>query len=131
MVELYASAVFSANDFDRSLKNEVFQTNFENVYIHLLPLKNELLILCGYHNKFISREIIDYCSSWENLTLQNLQKKLTTLFVLNIENWGMSIKLFESISPENIELYKKSLLENEVKFGVSENFDFNFFENAF
>ena len=125
-LEVYASAVFSANDLD--IFSHVSEPDLDNIYIHFLPLEDEFLILVGYHSERVSQKIIAYCNSWENLTLENLQKKLTTLFVTNVENWGLSTELYKTLSDNNKSRYIKTLTENENLFGVSKDMNFNLFE---
>lgn len=124
-LEIYASAVFSANDLD--VFSHVSEPDLDNIYIHFLPLKDEFLILVGYHSKHTSEKAINYCNSWGNLSSENLEKKLTTLFVTNVENWGLSTELYKTLAEKNKSKYIKKLVENENLFGVSKDMDFNLF----
>lgn len=125
-LEIYASAVFSANDLE--FFSHISEPDLENIYIHLLPLEEEFLILVGYNSEQVSEKTINYCNSWGNLSLENLQKKLTTLFVTNVENWGLSTELYKTISDKNKSKYIKTLAENESLYGVSKDMNFNLFE---
>lgn len=125
-LEVYASAVFSANDLN--IFSDVSEPDLDNIYLHFLPLEDEFLILVGYHSELVSEKIISYCNSWENLSLENLQKKLTTLFVTNVENWGLSTELYKTLSDQNKSTYIKTLAKNENLFGVSKDMNFNLFE---
>ena len=124
--EVYASAVFSANDLN--IFSYVSEPDLDNIYIHFLPLEEEFLILVGYHSKRVSEKIINYCNSWASLSLEDLQKKLTTLFTSNIENWGLSTELYKTLSEKNKSKYIKTLVENENLYGVSKDMNFNLFE---
>jgi hypothetical protein len=123
--EIYASAIFSANDLN--VFSHIAEPDLDNIYIHFLPLKEELLILVGYHSEHVSEKVINYCKSLGNLSLEDLQKKLTTLFASNVENWGLSTELYKTLSDENKSKYIKTLVENENLFGVSKDLDFNLF----
>lgn len=125
-LEVYASAVFSANDLD--IFSHVSEPDLDNVYIHFLPLEDEFSILVGYHSEHTSEKILSYCRSYENLSLEDLQKKLTTLFVTNVENWGLSTELFKTISDKNKSIFIKTMVKNENLYGLSKNMNFNLFE---
>ncbi|SHH18154.1 hypothetical protein SAMN05444372_12014 [Flavobacterium micromati] len=125
-LEIYASAIFSANDLDYF--SHISEPDLDNVYIHFLPLEDNFLILVGYHSEHVSEKIIAFCNSWKNLSLENLQKKLTTLFSSNVENWGLSTELYKEILDKNKSKYIKTLVENENLYGISVEKDFNLFE---
>lgn len=125
-LEIYASAVFSANQLN--IFSDASEPDLDNIYIHFLPLKDTFQILVGYNSEHTSEKIIKYCNSWENLSLENLQKKLTTLFINNIENWGLSTELYKTLTEKNKSKYIKTLFENENLYGVSNDMNFNLFE---
>jgi hypothetical protein len=125
-LEIYASAVFSSNDLD--IFSHVSEPDLNNIYIHFLPLENEFLILVGFHSELASEKVINYCNSWGNLSLENLQKKLTTLFTTNVENWGLSTELYKTLSEKNKSKYIKTLVENENLYGISKEVNFNLFD---
>lgn len=123
--EIYASAIFSANEIN--MEDDIKNPDLENIYIHFLPLKDTFLLIIGYHNDYTSERTIEYCKSWENLSLEELQKKITELLVTNIENWGLSRDLNDKISNTNRNLYLKTLIDNQNQFGISNNMNFNLF----
>lgn len=125
-VFVYASAVFSATDIDFQRKDDA--QDLENIYIHILPLVNETLILVGYHNDHTSSDTIEYCKSWEKLSEEELNFKLTGLFSSNIENWGISPDLFKTLKQKNITKYINLIKKNVSYFGISRESDFNLFE---
>jgi hypothetical protein len=127
ILEIYASAVFNANELD--FFSHISEPDLENIYIHFLPLEEEFLILVGYNSDQVSEKTINYSNSWENLSLENLEKKLTTLFVNNIENWGLSTELFKSISDKNKSRYIQTLMEKGSLYGISKDMNFNLFES--
>jgi hypothetical protein len=127
ILEIYASAVFNANELD--FFSHISEPDLENIYIHFLPLEEEFLILVGYNSDQVSEKTINYCNSWENLSLESLQKKLTNLFVNNIENWGLSTELFKSISDKNKSRYIQTLMEKGSLYGISKDLNFNLFKS--
>lgn len=124
-LDIYASAVFSANQLD--IFSHVSEPDLDNIYIHFLPLDDVFQILIGYHTEHMSEKIINYCNSWENLSLENLQKKLTTLFTNNVENWGLSTELYKTLTEKNKSKYIKTLVENTNLYGISKDMEFNLF----
>ncbi len=125
-IPVYASAVFSATDLDFPPIDGAL--DLENIYIHILPLEEETLILVGYHNEYTSKDTKKYCQSWENLTKNEFQFKLTGLFTSNIENWGISPNLFEKLKEKNKSKYIELLKKNVSYFGISKESEFNLFE---
>lgn len=125
-LDIYASAVFSATGIDFSRDNG--DLDLENIYIHILPLNENLLILVGFNNKFTSEATSSYCKSWGGLSNAELEIKLTTLVSTNIENWGTSLTRFENIKEHNKKKYISALIENINYFGITEVLNFNLFE---
>lgn len=128
-IDIYASAVFSATDLDSPKEDGAL--DLKNIYIHILPLEEEIIIATGYHNEHSSDEIKEWCNSWGNLSQEDLEFKLTELFSRNIENWGISPSLFENLKNKNKKKYIEVLKENASYFGIAENKDrFNLFETT-
>ncbi|GLB49149.1 hypothetical protein [Neptunitalea lumnitzerae] len=125
-IPVYASAIFSATDLDYPEKD--VDIDLLNIYVHILPLTNETLILIGYHNGFSSSDIKAYCKSWANLSREELEVKLSELFILYIENWGISPDFFQRISNQNKVKYLNLLQESIHSYGISKRVDFNFFK---
>ncbi|AZQ59733.1 hypothetical protein EJ994_13340 [Maribacter sp. MJ134] len=125
-IDLYASALFSTTDigFERDDEN----LDVQNIYVHILPLESETLILIGYHNSYSSKAIENYCKSWKGLDEKNLEQKLTSLIVTNIENWGLSPELYSNLSKRNISKYIDTFRDNAHYFGIDKPVDFNLFE---
>lgn len=124
--DIYASAVFSATDI--LIPREDGDLDLENIYIHILPLSSETLLLVGYHNDYTSKATTDYCNSWKELSLEDLQTKLTSLICNNIENWGISIEKYNTLSEGNKRRYVNILKENSNYFGISKESEFNMFK---
>lgn len=124
--EVYASTFFSANDIEENVESPTH--HLESIYLHLLPLKDEFLILIGYHNDYKPHGVDLYIESWKNLSRVNLEKKITTLFLMSSENWGISTELFKQIKNESKVKFIDTLLETMNQFGISQNADFNLFE---
>lgn len=128
-VDVYASAVFSATDLETPKQDGVL--DLENIYIHILPLSEETLILVGFHNSYTSKETLEWCNSWKDLSKEELEKNLTELFSTNIENWGLSPTIYDKLKNKNKVKYIQVLKDNASYFGVSEKkAKFNLFDTA-
>lgn len=104
LIKIYGSAIFTPiYPTTKADQEEPFNT----IFIHILPYNNALYIIIGYHNSFKDTWIIDYVKSWENLTKEKLEIKLTDLFTVHIESWGLSPSLFEKIPTDRINALKK------------------------
>ncbi len=125
-IDVYASALFSP--FKHEIANPNDFEQLENVFIHIIPNENEILIITGYHNSFTSDWIINFVNSWGNLNEIELEEKLTDLFAVRIENWGMSPKLFSEIKLENKLKYIAYTKNNALNLQENQKIDFNIFE---
>lgn len=125
-LEIYASAIFSATNISFDLKDN--GDDLKNIYIHILPLTDETMILVGFNNSYTSPEILNYCESWKDLSMENLEYKLTELFATNIENWGLSLQKYASLKEKNKIKYIDILRENMSYFGIAKKENFNLFE---
>ena len=71
--------------------------------------------------------MINYALSWQNLTQEDLNSKLSELFACRIENWGMSQKLYKSIPQQKIDLFRKNTVQNIPNLTIDTKFQFNLF----
>lgn len=126
-IEVYASSAFTATNIEIPISKN--NSHLENLYLHILPLKTESLILVGYHNDYVNNNMIKYCESWKNLDRDSLERKLTELFCLNIENWGISASLYRSLKDVNKKKFFNEVSNNLNYFGLTKKIDFNLFED--
>lgn len=104
LIKIYASAIFSP-DKTFSLNSENPSIHYEQIFIHLLPLENELLIICGYHKQYQNRFVRKYVKNWVDLNSNKLGIRLTKLFCDRIENWGLSPEVFDRIGSEKLKKF--------------------------
>lgn len=124
--ELFASAIMSVLPVKIKSSDE---SEFENLYIHLIPNNAKTLLLIGYDKKYPTVAMHDYCLSWKELLKDELDVKITTLLTNHIENWVMSPNLFDSLSSTKKKIYLKDFLQDINNFGVpEEDKSFNLFE---
>ena len=96
-------------------------------FFHAFPLNGVFYIVIGYHKEHRTEEVDSFVDSWSGLSKANLQKELTKLFIQRVETWGMSPSLFETISENKTEQFKKHQLEAMKSMPMPE-IDFNLFE---
>jgi len=101
LIKIYASAIFSP-DKTTSLDSEDPNIPYEQIFIHLLPLENELLIICGYNKQYQNKFVRKYVNKWNKLNSKKLGIGLTKLFCDRIENWGLSPEVYDRIQTEKL-----------------------------
>jgi len=125
LLKVYGSAVFST--YDVGDVEEVERTNFDDVFIHVIPSDKHLHIICGYLKQFCTKWIADYVESWRGLTDEQLTKGLTNLFSSRIENWGMAPSIHQNISRRTINKMIDFWGKNVMNMSKNLQADFNLF----
>jgi hypothetical protein len=126
LIKIYGSAAFSPYETSR----EPFeQIPVKYIFIHIIPYDNELNIIIGYSKKYVKPFVVEYINSWKNLTLNDLEHKLTTLFATQIENWGLSPNIFQNINKRTLNSFVKYFSDNALEHSIHQKVDFNLFEN--
>lgn len=101
LIKVYGAALFGATD--ENTEHELDRTEFDDVFIHVIPLKTSLSIMCGYLKTYKTDWTAAYVNSWKNLTEADLKANPTNLFAARIENWGIAPSLFESIPQRTVD----------------------------
>ena len=125
LIKVYGSAVFSP--LDHLITNPEQEEPLNVVFIHIIPYNDKLHILVGYNTNFTSDWIEKYVAEWDNLTQVELEIKLTDLFATRIDNWGMSVSLFEKVNKEKIIKLENYVNKNANNYQVNQQIDFNIF----
>lgn len=126
LIKVYGAALFGTTD--ENTKNEPDRIEFDDIFIHVIPLKSNLSIMCGYLKQFKTDWEVDFVNSWRDLNESDLQIKLTNLFAARIENWGIAPSLFESTPKETIDKMIDFWDKNAMSLHKSLKADFNFFK---
>lgn len=110
---------------EKALKKKTWDAFFVNV----IPQKNTLEIIIGYNNNHANSDLRHYVDSWQGLSLEQLQVKLTDLFVARLEMWGMSPSLYKSLSEEKKKLFLDNLrnVHSNLYYDIRNELDFNLF----
>ena len=109
---IYASGTvsFEPVDYDnqRSINEAIIKKVWDGFFINIIPQKESLEIIIGYHNNHVNKDLYKYVNSWKGLSMEQLQIKLTDLFTARLETWGMSPSLYDSISDEKKEWFMET-----------------------
>lgn len=127
LIKIYGSATFSP--LDKLITNPEQVEPLNSVFIHVIPLNQNLNILVGYHKNYVSEWIRKYVDEWENLNSEQLELKLTNLFAAHIENWGLSPKIKNNISKQTLDKFVNYSFENALNIDEEQITEFNLFEN--
>lgn len=95
-----AAVSYEPIDFDkeRSVMIAVKKKVWDGFFINVIPQKESLEVIIGYHNNHVNSDMLRYIESWKGLSFNKLQNKLTDLFCAKIESWSMSPDVFEHMS---------------------------------
>lgn len=124
LMDIYASSIVTMDGRQFIGNDEILH----NLFIHIIPYNGKLHIITGYHNNYCNEELIDYVESWESLSVEELQRKLTHLFIFKIENWGLSVGLYKAIKQGKIEQFMDNLKGFNVDYETPRSAQFNLFE---
>jgi hypothetical protein len=119
-IAIYASGAVSYEPVDygddRSIKEVWKKKVWDGFFINIIPQHESLEIIIGYHNNHVNAELRRYVESWKDLSLEQLQVKLTDLFTARLEMWGMAPSLYESICEEKKMWFIKTLKNIHLDF---------------
>ncbi len=126
LIKIYGSATFNHIEFD--LKNE--QTKLiDFIFIHIIPSVDHLNIILGYHKDYASDWVLNYVDSWRGLEQTELEYKLTNLFAVDIESWGMSPKILRNIKKDTLDKFINFFHNDIFDYSGDHKTNFNIFEN--
>lgn len=99
-----------------SVQNALKKKMFDCFFINLIPQSNTLEIVIGYHENHANPDLKKYVESWENLSIEQLQVKITDLFAVRLETWCMSPSLYDSLKDEKKEKFIKTIENVQMNF---------------
>ncbi|AZJ36648.1 hypothetical protein [Tenacibaculum singaporense] len=128
-IPISASAVYTPiNPEEHTLGFLKKSENILNyIFINLIPQKDKLSLIIGYHKSKSSKWILEYISSWKKLTQLDFELKLTDLFATKIETWAISPDFWKELKPENIKAFKEYWNKNANNLRITQNVNFNLF----
>ncbi|MCD8435965.1 hypothetical protein G1K37_11645 [Tenacibaculum dicentrarchi] len=129
-IPISASAAYSpidpAEHTMKVLKDSEKILNY--ILINLIPQKDKTTLIIGYHKAKSNNWIVEYISSWKNLTKLDLENRLTDLFATKIETWAISPEFWNELDSKNIESFKNYWNENGSNLRITQRVNFNLFE---
>lgn len=126
LIKVYGSATFSPVDYNTVVPFK--EKLLDALFMHIIPYKEKLYIIVGYHNSHSSNWMKDYLLSWQNLDRLSLELKLTDLFAARIESWGMAPDLHRTIDPKRLRRFVEYCHDNAHNLSAGQNPKFNLFE---
>ena len=133
LIPLYAIGSVSYDPVDynneRSVDEILKKKVLDAFLINIIPRKDSLEILIGYHNNHANADLRKYVDSWKELSFEQLQIKLSDLLTRRLDTWGMSPSLYKSLSEEKKAKYFEYQM-NEV-FGsddIRKELNYNLFD---
>lgn len=133
LIPVYASgsASYEPVNYENALsvENALKKKTWDAFFINLIPQKSTLEIIIGYNKNHVNSDLCYYVDSWQGLTLEQLQVKLTDLFVARLEMWGMSPSLYKNLSEERKELFLDNLrkVHSSFSYDIRNELEFNLF----
>jgi hypothetical protein len=126
------SASASYSPINPAVHNIEFLKNPENIlnyiFINLIPQKDKLTLIIGYHRLKSDDWILEYISSWKKLSKLQFEEKLTDLFATKIETWAISPEYWNELKTKNIKSFKDYWNENANNLRITQRVHFNLFE---
>lgn len=133
LIRICVSAVFSPiHPNSNAIKNAYTQEQpLNTVFINVIPQKDNLYIIIGFHNNYVDKWILDYINSWDTVDLTKLQNNLTNLLATKVETWSISPVLYKQILKANKQKLEKYWHNNAENLLSNQQVDFNLFEGTF
>lgn len=114
---------------ERSIADAAKKKVWDGFFISIVPQSETIEIIIGYHNNHVNKDLLKYIDSWEDLSEEQLQVKLSDLFTARLETWGMAPSLYEKISEDKRNRYM-SLQEQvhaDYYYDIRNELSFNLF----
>ena len=128
LIKVCTSGTASYEPVDYGDESSVKKTLMKQVLDCIIPQVNTLEIIIGYHENHANAALRKYVESWQNLSLEELQVKLTDLFAAKLEMWCISPSIYENINDEKKQKFLEIIediqldwsydIRNEVTFNL-------------
>lgn len=114
-----------------SVESAINKKVWDGFFINVIPQKDSLEIIIGYHKNHVNSDLRRYVESWKNLSFDNLQRKLTDLFCTRLETWSMSPDVYDSISEDKWKWFfkKQKNICTDFYYDIRNEITDNLFEN--
>lgn len=128
-IPIYASATFSFETNYKKLKSEL--EIWDGAFMHIIPRVADTYIILGTHKSHMNDELDKFISRFSCANKDSIGILLTDMFSQRIENFGMSISLFESLGEGNINKFFEFQKQSMLVYDMALEPDFNLFEGEY
>lgn len=125
-IPIYASATFSFETNCRKLISE--SEIWDGAFIHIIPREADSYIILGTHKSHMNDELDKFISKFSCVNKDSIGILLTDMFSQRIENFGMSISLYQSLNQENINKFFEFQKQSMFEYNMLLEPGFNLFE---
>lgn len=136
LIKVCASGAVSYEqiDYGNELSEEkaLMKKVWDSFFINIIPQEKTLEIIIGYHKNHVNSDLRKYVESWQKLSFEELQVKITDLFASKLETWCISPSLYESISDEKKQKFMdiKEDVQLDFFYDIRNEVDFNLFADS-
>lgn len=105
---------------------------WDGFFVNIIPQENALEIIIGYHKNHVNAALRKYIESWQNLSFEELQVKLTDLFASKLEMWCISPSIYEHLSDEKKQKFMEIIEEIQLDwyYDIRNEVAFNLFADS-
>jgi hypothetical protein len=128
-IKVSAAAIFSPikPSFFSTLRSSFRKKPLNCIFINLIPQKENLYLIIGFHNEYKDDWIVNYVNSWKNLDKENLEKKITDLIATRVNTWCVAPSTIESSSSNTMKMFLEYWNENQFNLSSEQNLNLNLF----
>ena len=127
--EIYSTTIVSYDPTITNVKDP--KQKLDTFFFNVIPFVNELHVLIGYDTNDTNGSIERYVAKWRNCEKSDLGVMLTGIFASKIENWGMSVSLYQQITETKRKEYISLFSSKMDEFPEVLTTSFNLFEGIF
>lgn len=128
-IPIYASATFS---FETNSEKIMSDTKiWDGAFMHIIPCEADTCIILGTHKSHMNDELDKFISKFSCVNKDSIGILLTDMFSQRIENFGMSISLFDSLNEGNINRFFEFQKQSMLVYDMALEPDFNLFEGEY
>lgn len=114
---------------ESSVKKTLMKQVLDGFFINIISQVNALEIIIGYHENHANAALRKYVKSWQNLSFEEFQVKLTDLFASKIEMWCISPSIYENINDEKKQKFMEIIedIQLDLSYDIRNEITFNLF----
>ncbi|WP_421799008.1 hypothetical protein [Haliscomenobacter sp.] len=126
-LDVCTSSIFSPVDYVMDDSNK--EDSLDSIVLNIFPKNQKNIVICGYHNQHKNDWIIEFTNSWNTLTDDELQKRVSNILIKRCETWAISPRLYDELSPEKRNLILLEFQADVMSHDQNLNTEINIFRN--